>query len=235
MRILIFADVHANWEALAALQQVEQKPDAVLFLGDAVGLGPDPDRCVAWLRHNATHAVAGDCDAAVFDADELYTGSDAYGCCAVGATIEYAARQLAAAQRDYLAMLPETKTVELDDTRFLMTHAGPDRLFDRHTLMSASKDALESAFKHALADVVLVGHTHCPGIRQVADKVIVCPGSLGQPRYGTPDATYAVWDAGTIAIRHVHYDHDTTAGKLAAIPLEGECREKLRQMLERGM
>jgi putative phosphoesterase len=233
MRILILADIHANWEALAALQQVERKPDAVLFLGDAVGFGADPDRCVGWLRFNATHSIAGDCDAAVFDADELYDGSNV--CCATGATIEYAARQMAAAQRDYLGGLPDTQTVELDGTRFFMTHAGPGRLFDRYDLMSAPKDALEASFKSTPADVILVGHTHQPGLRQVADKVLVCPGSLGQPRYGTPDATYAVWDSGTIAIRHVHYDHDTAAGKLASIPLDGACREKLRQMLERGM
>jgi putative phosphoesterase len=233
MRILILSDIHANWEALSALQQVERKPDAVLFLGDAVGFGSDPDQCVAWLRYNVTHAIAGDCDAAVFDADELYDGSKI--CCATGATVEYAARQLAAPQRDYVAALPETKTVELDDTRFFMTHAGPDRLFDRHDLMSATKESLETAFKDIAADVVLVGHTHKPGIRQIADKVIVCPGSLGQPRYGVPDATYAVWDSGTIKIHHVHYDHDTTAGKLSAISLDDECRKKLKDMLERGM
>jgi putative phosphoesterase len=123
----------------------------------------------------------------------------------------------------------------LDGTRFFMTHAGPDRLFDRHDLMSAPKEALEAGFRDSPADVVLVGHTHRPGLRQVADKVIVCPGSLGQPRYGTPDATYAVWDSGTIKIHHVHYDHDATAGKLAGVPLDDGCREKLRRILERGM
>ncbi len=233
MRILILADIHANWEAVAALEQVERKPDAVLFVGDAVGYGADPDRCTAWLRYNASHAVAGDCDSAIFDADELCDGSDV--CCATGATIEYAARQLAAPQRDYLAALPETKIVELDGTRFFMTHAGPGRLFDRHDLMSASQDALEAAFKNIPADVVLIGHTHKPGLRQVADKVIVSPGSLGQPRYGTPDATYAVWDSGQTKIHHAHYDHGTAAGKLAAIPLDSGCREKLIEILGRGM
>jgi len=233
MRILIFADVHANWEALSALERVERQPDDVLFLGDAVGFGPDPNQCVRWLRQNATHAVSGDCDAAIFDTDELYEGSKV--CCSTEATIVYAARQLTADYRNYIAMLPETALVELDGTRFYMTHAGPDRLFDHYDLMSVPKDKLEAAFKDIAADVVLVGHTHKPGMRQIADKVIVSPGSLGQPLYGTPDATFAVWDSGTIKIHHLHYDHGTTAGKLAAIPLDEECRKKLRETLERGM
>jgi predicted phosphodiesterase len=35
MRILLIADVHANWEALLSLQRAEPQPDAVLFAGDA--------------------------------------------------------------------------------------------------------------------------------------------------------------------------------------------------------
>ena len=44
MRIIIFGDLHANWEALLALQQAEPQPDLVLCLGDTVGYGPDPKR-----------------------------------------------------------------------------------------------------------------------------------------------------------------------------------------------
>ncbi|NOR84421.1 MAG: metallophosphoesterase, partial [Ardenticatenales bacterium] len=40
MRILIFSDLHANWEALLWMQRAEEQPDAILFLGDAVGYGP---------------------------------------------------------------------------------------------------------------------------------------------------------------------------------------------------
>jgi protein phosphatase len=188
---------------------------------------------VRWLRQRAAHAIAGDCDAAVFDTDELYNGSQV--CCAATATVEYAARQLTADYRNYIAMLPETALVTLDDTRFFMTHAGPERLFDQYDLMSAPKNKLEAAFQDIAADVILIGHTHKPGMRQIADKVIVSPGSLGQPLYGAPDATFAVWDSGTLKIHHLHYDHDTTAGKLTAIPLDDECRQKLREILERGM
>src|SRR5512141_2520441 len=64
MRILIFSDLHANFTALAALQSVERKPDALFFVGDAVGYGPDIAECVAWVERNATVAVCGDHDQA---------------------------------------------------------------------------------------------------------------------------------------------------------------------------
>jgi putative phosphoesterase len=233
MRFLILSDVHANWEALWAFQHAEAKPDAVFFLGDVVGLGADPGRCAAWLRSNVTHAIGGDHDAAVFDADELMPGSRV--CCGVDATIEYAARSLSPVSRDFIAQLPDHQTVRLDDSTFYMTHAGPTGLFDRYDLMTAPKELIEAEVSGIAADVILVGHVHRPGIRQVLDKVIVAPGSLGAPRYGVPDATFAAWTDGTIKIHHLHYDHHTAAHKLDGLPLDASCRETLQQSLERGV
>jgi putative phosphoesterase len=233
MRFLILSDVHANWESLWAFQHAEAKPDAVFFLGDVVGLGADPDRCAAWLHSNVTHAISGDHDAAVFDADELLPGSRV--CCGVDATIEHAARSLSSVSRDFIAQLPGCQAIRLDGSTFYMTHAGPTGLFDRCDLMTAPKALIEAEVKDIAAEVILVGHTHRPGIRQILDKVIVAPGSLGAPRYGAPDATFAAWTDGTIKIHHLHYDHHTAARKLDLLPLDANCRETLRQGLERGM
>ncbi len=229
----MLSDVHANWEALSALRQAEPKPDAVLFMGDVVGLGADADRCASWLRANVTHAVGGDHDEALFDADALLPGSKV--CCALDATIEFAAKTLSASSRDYIAGLPNSLTVQLADVTFYLTHAGPAGSFDRFDLITAPKDLLEAEFKDVAADMVLIGHTHRPGIRQIGDKVIVAPGSLGAPRYGVPDATFAAWTDGTIKIHHLHYDHHAAAHKLDALPLGASCRETLQHMLELGM
>ncbi|MBF8285161.1 MAG: hypothetical protein HW378_4076, partial [Anaerolineales bacterium] len=48
------------------------------------------------------------------------------------------------------------------------------------------------------ADFVVVGHTHVPALRRVDNVLFINPGSLGQPRYGVPDATYAVWNDGQV-------------------------------------
>jgi len=233
MRYLILSDVHANWEALWALQQAERKPDAVLFLGDVVGLGTDADRCAAWLRSNVTHAVGGDHDEALFDADALLPGSRV--CCGVDATIEFAAQSLSPASRDFIAGLADCQTIQLSDCTFHLTHAGPTGLFDRFDLMTAPKELLEAEFQDVAADVVLIGHTHRPGIRQIGDKVIVAPGSLGAPRYGVSDATFAAWTDGTIKVHHLHYDHHAAAHKLDALPLDASCIATLQGMLEKGL
>ena len=43
MRILVVSDIHANWPALAA---IDEPHDLCLCLGDLVDYGPDPAPCV---------------------------------------------------------------------------------------------------------------------------------------------------------------------------------------------
>src|SRR5579871_777541 len=57
MRYLIVSDIHANWEGLeASLAAVDGRYDEILCLGDIVGYGADPNRCVEWVRE---HCAAG--------------------------------------------------------------------------------------------------------------------------------------------------------------------------------
>ncbi len=48
MRLAILSDVHANLEALkAVISDIEQSNiEKVVFLGDIVGYGADPDKCI---------------------------------------------------------------------------------------------------------------------------------------------------------------------------------------------
>ncbi len=56
MRILLIADIHSNWPALAA---IEEKFDACLFLGDVVDYATDPVPCIEWVQRYATAFVRG--------------------------------------------------------------------------------------------------------------------------------------------------------------------------------
>ncbi|MDO8132003.1 MAG: metallophosphoesterase family protein, partial [Candidatus Brocadiales bacterium] len=58
------------------------------------------------------------------------------------------------------------------------------------------------------ADVVFIGHTHLPMIREVDGIKIINPGSVGQPRDGIPMVSYAVWEDGKVEIKRVAYNID---------------------------
>lgn len=235
MRVLLLADVHANWEALLALQRAEPQPDAVLFAGDAVGFGPDPANCVRWLRTQTTDAVRGDCDEALVNGHGPHDlpSLDEAAC----ATLALARAQLTPADRAALSLWPLTASLHLGGAMFALAHATLAHPLDGALdLLTASDAALMESLGGHRADFVVLGHTHVPALRRAnGGTLFINPGSLGQPRYGVPDATYAVWEDGDVRIKHLHYDHDATAQRLRLAPLSPEVIEQLTGILERGL
>ena len=62
MRILLISDVHANIDALQAL---DERYDQLLCLGDLVDYGPSPREALQFLRERAPRIVRGNHDTAV--------------------------------------------------------------------------------------------------------------------------------------------------------------------------
>ena len=228
-RIIVFGDLHANWEALLALQQAERRPDTVLCLGDIVGYGPDPKLCLDSVRANATHVIGGQHDRAVGDS-LIHSDNDLWE-----ATWAHARSVLPAEDRTYLAALPTQLAVEVAGTRFHLTRLSPD---DGETetcpLITLPQTRLRQLFDGIEADVILVGGPHVPAMRRVDDRLVVCPGSLGQPRYGVPDPTFVAWHDGHVQIHHLHYQPGATIHKLSLLPLDPEHVLRLQWVLQTG-
>jgi predicted phosphodiesterase len=229
-RVIIFGDLHANWEALLVLQQAELRPYAVLCLGDIVGYGPDPKRCLDAVRASATHTIGGWHDRAI-GGDHHYPSSDDL----LEATWAYTRSVLSVEDRGYLAALPTELTVEIAGTRFHLTRLSPDDLeTETDVLITIPQARLRELFGEVEADVILVGGPHVPAMRQVDDRLIICPGSLGQPRYGVPEPTFAVWHNGRVQIHHLHYQPQATTRKLSLLPLDPEYVMRLQAILRTG-
>lgn len=94
----------------------------------------------------------------------------------------------------YLRALPFKAGCEVGGVQFLLCHAAPSSpLFEYR----AADSELWSGDPAGWSGVVLTGHTHLPFQRTYAGKIVVNPGSVGQPKNGRAEACYAVWqDAG---------------------------------------
>lgn len=234
-RIIIFGDLHANWEALIALQRAERHPDAVLCLGDSVGYGPDPKLCLDSIRAKATHLIRGWHDVAVGSSTSSGAGLIRSDDDLLEASWAHTRSVLSAEDRDYLASLPEELTVEVGGTRFHLARLAPDNIeTETRMLITMPQARLRELFGDIQADVVLLGGTHVPAMRQVDDRLIVCPGSLGLPRYGVPDPTFAVWQDGRLQVHHLHYHPQDTIRKLSLLPLGPEHVLRLQSILQTG-
>jgi Calcineurin-like phosphoesterase superfamily domain len=84
------------------------------------------------------------------------------------------------------------------------------------------------------ADLLLVGHTHTPFVRQVGGCTIVNPGSLSQPKTGRAFACYATWEDGEILLKEYDYPVKKTIRQIRRMPLSKQDIEELAAVLKTG-
>lgn len=240
-RYLIIADVHANLEALNAVIAAATPFDQVWCLGDLVGYGPSPNECVEVIRSFVHLAVAGNHDwvacgkgsAAGFNPQAAFAG-------------RWTATQLSAETRRFLSELPET--AEADE--FLLVHGSPRAPTQEYLFHPGEA---QRCLPHFTTPYCLVGHTHVPcaflateapkaaevhGVALRAGdllpldgriRMIINPGSVGQPRDHNPQAAYLIYDsaAGEIEMNRVGYDIAQTQQKMRAANLPESLIERL--------
>jgi len=230
MRILVVSDIHANEAALRAVYQAEE-PDAVFCLGDLVDYGPDPAPCVAWVRAHASATVLGNHDDALARGIRCRCGAPVQALS--DATQDLARQALGLEEIEWLGARPLQMEIAIGGVRFLLVHATPaDPLFTY--LRPDETDAWIRAVESVDADVVLVGHTHLPMVLTAGSRMIVNPGSVGQPRDGDPRASYAIIDDGVPALRRAPYDVEATVRAFSGKGLAPEVLRALSETLRTG-
>jgi predicted phosphodiesterase len=236
MRVLVLSDIHANVDALEAVLAVAPAVDEVWHLGDVVGYGPEPDAVVARLRGLGAIGVRGNHDAAAVGGREI----ESFNVDARRA-MEWTRTAISDVTRAWLAALPEALVRE----DFTLVHGSPrDPIWEYVTstpVARAGMAALET--RHGLH-----GHTHIPIAYLEADgvidamspgagsvielgdrRVLLNPGSVGQPRDGIPTASWLVLDtgAGTAAWHRTAYDVAAVQAEMTSLHLPRRLVERL--------
>jgi len=226
MKIVIISDIHANMEAIEALPEVG---DQLWVLGDLVNYGPNPVPVIDWVRRNATVVVRGNHDHAAATGEDPRCSAPFREMSRV--MLAYTHARLRIDQREYLGSLPLASQQEVGGQSFFLCHAAPSHPLFRY--ITADSPRWEQESEMTSADVVLTGHTHVPFIRRIGKRIVANPGSLGQPKTGTPLASYAVWD-GDLHLHSYPYDYETTIRKIKALPIAPNVQNALAGVLAKG-
>lgn len=243
MRIAVVSDVHSNLLALEAVLAEAGAVDAVWHLGDVVGYGPEPDAVVERLAAVRAVGVRGNHDAAACGGSEIeWFNPDARS------AMEWTRHVISERTRSWLADLPERREV----ADFTLVHgSGRDPLWEYVTSSSAAQASLAAmATAHGVN-----GHTHIPvayleaggrigrldpergrtdgAVSLGGGRVLLNPGSVGQPRDGDPRASYLILDtdAGTATWQRVVYDVGAVGASMRAAGLPARLAERLRHGL----
>lgn len=217
MRIIVLSDIHANLIALKAVLEVAGAADAFWCLGDVVGYGPHPNECVELVRNlpnlvclagNHDVAAAGKISFSRFNPE-------------ASALLSWTQDHLTQESLRWLRTLPETHAWG----DWFLAHGSPvnpiwEYVMDRRSALAA--------FQANPAPFILVGHTHqalmytsqrvdmFPEARYpyldeaipLQPRMVINPGSVGQPRDRDPRASFLVLDTEeeTLSFSRVEYD-----------------------------
>jgi putative phosphoesterase len=227
MRILIVSDIHANYDALSAL---EETYDELWVLGDLVNYGPEPGPVIDFVRSKAAVMVSGNHDYSIgFNQDPRC--SDRFRDMAE-ATRRYSDTVLGFEQKQFLRQLPLYAEARRGGTSFYLCHAIPsDPLYG---YCQAESPRWTAELDNINADVILVGHTHHPAVRSIGSRLVVNPGSLGQPKSGGPEACYAIWEDGRMELKSCSYPLEPAVEKVQALPIQAALRDELSAILRTG-
>lgn len=213
MKLLILADVHANWAALRAVADAESDADAVVSLGDLVINGPQPSECVRWAMERATWSIRGNHDEkllAAADGELVTHGSRAR------VLAGQQARQVTPEELAYLRDLPIVERFDFGGATFCAVHGSMTDGTTGSLRDTTSPLLIRAELDQARADYLLVGHTHWPLRRDYRGRTLLNPGAVGQPRDGDPRAQYAIWQDGEFQFRRATWPIEETVRAMQA-------------------
>ena len=245
MRYLIFSDIHSNLEAFEKFLGLKKAKgvDKILFLGDLVGYGPDPDGVIGLFRQLPhLKAVRGNHDKVIADLESsaLFNPAAAF-------SAEWSKLNISPANFQYLKKLPKGPLV-ID--RFITICHGST--FDEDYYVFSQFEATES-FRFMNTSIGFFGHTHFPIIYYLRNekldvvplsenmrikldrntRYLINPGSIGQPRDKNPAPSFIIFDSVKmeISFNRFTYEVNKTQRKIrdAGLP------ELLASRLEAGV
>lgn len=239
MRLAVLSDIHANLAALdAVLADLDggAPVEGIWVCGDTVGYGPQPNEVIDRLRERGARAVMGNHDGAAIGVVDVTWFNDA-----AAAAVLWTATVLTESSNAYLAALPERAV----DRALTVVHGSPREPIWEYIVSPEVAQANLDAYE---TRICLFGHTHFPvvyaavggEVREAetkdrvpaplpAGRLLLNPGSVGQPRDRNPESSYLVLDleAGTVEFRRVAYDIAQTQSLMREVGLPAWLAERL--------
>ncbi|OGW40011.1 MAG: hypothetical protein A2Y97_09700 [Nitrospirae bacterium RBG_13_39_12] len=216
MHYAVISDVHSNSDAFkVVLKDIgKKKIEDIVFLGDAVGYGPEPNKCIDLLEEKCKVLLAGNHDWGALGLTDISYFNE-YAKYAIEWTKEVLTERNSKTLKSFLIKK------EIKDDDMLLVHSTPKDPEEWHYLQTLW-DA-EINFHYFDNKFCFLGHSHQPLIierfpsgelvayRETVQikedcRYIINAGSVGQPRDGDPRACYAIIDDQKIEIVRIPFD-----------------------------
>ncbi|NHQ82508.1 metallophosphoesterase family protein [Chromobacterium vaccinii] len=209
MLVAIISDIHSNYDALkSTLADAEMLGvELYIFCGDMLGYYYMPNECIESLKKNNYIAIRGNHDQIFIDSLVDNKGSDEYRK-KYGSSLDITKSVITEENLEWIISLPGHANVTLDGFRIGIFHGSHDSIDEylyRDVVIERHDDIKKLDF-----DLICFGHTHHPFHIKIEDKIILNPGSVGQPRNRQPGAHWALLDTMTHEINLMISSYDSS-------------------------
>ncbi|WP_393971372.1 metallophosphoesterase family protein [Oxyplasma meridianum] len=224
MKILVFSDAHANFEALNSLLG-EVKFDFSIFLGDAVDYGPQPGETLDLIMENSDVRIMGNHDRAVAYNEDCHCALEMHDLSEY--TRENISKKfLSKEDIGHLKEFRENHVIEVENLKIYSAHASPyNNLYGY--LYSTEAEMVWKDKKLREYNYIMVGHTH---YMMMYRNKILNPGSSGQPRDGVWMPMYMIFDTDRMeySFHRFRYDYGKTVSKLEEVVKDAKYLQRLK-------
>ncbi|MBN1306085.1 MAG: metallophosphoesterase family protein [Anaerolineales bacterium] len=186
MRFGLLSDIHGNYPALQAAMKELQKHniEQLLVAGDIIGYYPYVNEVINLLRQYDCLAIKGNHEN--YFLDTLKTPDEKpklYW-------LDHVESTISEISREWLFSLNSEENFMIDGSRIGLYHGSP---WDVNEYVYPDFQSFDR-FAELEEDIFIIGHTHIPLVKQIGRKMIINPGSCGQPRDYLPGACFGILD-----------------------------------------
>jgi putative phosphoesterase len=191
MKVGILSDIHANHAAVSVVAEelVKNQIKTLIIAGDTVGYYYEILKVRELLQSFTVFETLGNHEMMLLSHDsaqwKLY--GEKYG-----SGLSRNLKDLGSAGVKYIRSLSHPHSIDIENTKILISHGAPWDI--NQYLYMDSPSELWERFKSYSEDIFVIGHTHHQMIKKMKGKIIINPGSVGQSRYGTANADWAILD-----------------------------------------
>lgn len=197
MKIVFVSDIHSNYNAL---KNVMDKLDNISYdkfvcLGDIVGYGPSPKKCLDLIKKEADICIQGNHDRMVCNEIDSRLPDR------VKKGLKHSKNRLAEDDIDWLDSLDEKMRYK----NLLLAHSHPE-ITDKYV----KPISFSSMYKYMDddIDILALGHTHIQDEEMIDKGLVFNPGSVGQPRDRNNKSGFAVVESENKNIENYRVDYN---------------------------
>jgi putative phosphoesterase len=206
MKIAFISDVHGNQHALERVinSQDFKQCKKKFFCGDIFGYFYSGKKILKILQENCDYMIRGNHDDFLLKVSENLMDEDIsqkYGFSHNRALCDLSTEDLL-----FIKSLPLNIQISFDGIKFSISHGMPDD--NTEYFYKNFQDEQLTRLLSIDAMVHIFGHTHHQMHLQKYGRIIVNPGSVGQPRSGKQGAQWCIFDTNSleVAFKTQYYD-----------------------------